>query len=63
MGTSRKAVSQKRSILDIWCWEQKVFFFCQLAKAFDMGSRSFLYGIFANWVELFQLAKAFYMGN
>ena len=27
-----------------------------------MGSRSFLYGTFANWVELFQLAKAFYMG-
>ena len=28
-----------------------------------MGSRSFLYGTFADWVELFQLAKAFDMGN
>ena len=28
-----------------------------------MGSRSFLYGTFANWVELFQLAKAFDMGS
>ena len=27
-----------------------------------MGSCSFLYGTFANWVEIFQLAKAFYMG-
>ena len=27
-----------------------------------MGSRSFLYGTHANWVELFQLAKAFDMG-
>ena len=27
-----------------------------------MGSRSFLYGTYANWVELFQLAKACAMG-
>ena len=27
-----------------------------------MGSRSFSYGTYANWVELFQLAKAFDMG-
>ena len=27
-----------------------------------MGSLSFLYGTYANWVELFQLAKACAMG-
>ena len=30
MGTSRKAVSRKQSILDIWFWEQKVFVLTQL---------------------------------
>ena len=39
MGTSRKAVSRKRSILDIWCWEQKVFVLTQLVDIWSEPAR------------------------
>ena len=39
MGTSRKAVSGKRSILDIWCWEQKVFVLTQLVDIWSEPAR------------------------
>ena len=39
MGTSRKAVSRKRIILDIWCWEQKVFVLTQLVDIWSEPAR------------------------
>ena len=35
----KSAVSQKRSILDIWCWEQKVFVLTQLVDIWSEPAR------------------------
>ena len=37
--TSRKAVSWKQRILDIWCWEQKVFVLTQLVDIWSEPAR------------------------